>query len=108
MPVALIKNVPEALRDARESGRGMVLPLEGKQGERIEVIGNPIRFLGEAERDATYPPRLGEDAQHVLEQWLRVSEADVSALVAQGVLVQRPAGSAHAPVATGAGKAVAP
>ncbi len=108
VPVALIKSVPEALQDARESGRGMVLPLEGKQGERIEVIGNPIRFLGEAERDATYPPRLGEDAQHVLEQWLRVSEADVSALVAQGVLAQRPAGSAHAPVAAGAGKAVAP
>ncbi|MDB5730970.1 MAG: hypothetical protein JWQ03_865 [Variovorax sp.] len=108
VPVALIKSVPEALQDARESGRGMVLPLAGKQGEHIEVVGNPIRFVGEAEREASYPPRLGEDAQAVLDQWLRVSKDEVGALIERGVLVQRHGGSGHPSNAAATAKVVAP
>ncbi|MEJ8846142.1 CoA transferase [Variovorax rhizosphaerae] len=108
VPVALIKNVPEALQDARESGRGMVLPLHGKHGERIEVVGNPIRFVGEAEREATYPPRLGEDARAVLDDWLSVSEDEVGSLVERGVLVQRMACASLQSGASATAKAVAP
>ncbi|MDB5819277.1 MAG: carnitine dehydratase [Rhizobacter sp.] len=89
MPIALIKTVPEALDDARESGRGMVLPLTGKHGEHIEVVGNPIRFTGEPQAASTYPPRLGADAEDVLHAWLGTPPGEVVALRDRGVIVQR-------------------
>ncbi|MES2183092.1 MAG: CoA transferase [Pseudomonadota bacterium] len=89
VPVALIKNVPEALQDARESGRGMVLPLaEEATGRRIEVVGNPIKLVGEPDLPASYPPRLGEGARAVLGAWLGKSAEDVAALADSGALAE--------------------
>jgi crotonobetainyl-CoA:carnitine CoA-transferase CaiB-like acyl-CoA transferase len=90
VPVALIKNVPEALNDARAAGRGMVMPLRDAAGDTIEVVGNPIKFSGEAESPATYPPRLGADAGHVLDTWLKMAPGDVQALAERGVLTNPP------------------
>jgi CoA:oxalate CoA-transferase len=87
VPVALIKNVPEALADARESGRGMVLPLTSDDGEHIEVVGNPIKFPDAQAPESTYPPALGEHAEAVLGGWLGRSREDVAALVGTGVLI---------------------
>jgi CoA:oxalate CoA-transferase len=89
VPVALIKTVPEALADARAAGRGMVLPLDGKRGEHIEVVGNPIKFVDESSVRPSYPPRLGEDTYQVLHDWLGASTAETAALVSQGVLHPR-------------------
>ncbi|SSW69442.1 CoA transferase [Achromobacter veterisilvae] len=88
VPVALIKTVPEALEDARQSGRGMVLPLASEQHE-IEVVGNPIKFTGSGCVEATYPPRLGADAEAVLSAWLDLPADAVGALRARQVLAGR-------------------
>jgi crotonobetainyl-CoA:carnitine CoA-transferase CaiB-like acyl-CoA transferase len=90
VPVALIKNVPEALDDARAAGRGMVMPLRDEEGDAIEVVGNPIKFSGEAESAAAYPPRLGADAHHVLHAWLDMAPPDIQALADCGALVTAP------------------
>jgi len=70
VPVSLIKTVPEALADARTSGRNMVTELEDPSGRKIEVVGNPIKIEGEKGIPNSYPPELGEDLQSVLEDWL--------------------------------------
>jgi crotonobetainyl-CoA:carnitine CoA-transferase CaiB-like acyl-CoA transferase len=88
VPVALIKTVPEALQDARESGREMITPMTGPDGQRIEVVGNPIKFAGAATPPASYPPALGGDGDAVLRDWLgadpeqRSAAADAAALLA--------------------------
>lgn len=87
VPVALIKTVPEALNEARDSGRGMIMPLQRPDGPGIEVVGNPIKFMGATEAPARYPPRLGEDARAVLSEWLGWSEADVQAMQARKVVL---------------------
>ncbi|WP_424139527.1 CaiB/BaiF CoA transferase family protein [Roseomonas chloroacetimidivorans] len=89
VPVALIKTVPEALADARMAGRGMVQPLLREDGTRIEVVGNPIKFVGETSPEPGYPPRLGEDAVRVLGGWLGLDAAEVEALRADGVVAPR-------------------
>lgn len=89
VPVALIKNVPEALADARESGRGMVLPLASDAGEHIEVVGNPIKFPEGKAPASTYPPILGEHAEAVLGSWLGIPGAQVSEMMQSNVLVDR-------------------
>ncbi|ARP76580.1 CaiB/BaiF CoA transferase family protein [Bordetella genomosp. 6] len=87
VPVALIKTVPEALSEARTSGRGMVMPLRRPGGPQIEVVGNPIKFMGEAEPPARYPPRLGEDAPAILARWLGWSEQEILAMQARKVVM---------------------
>lgn len=89
VPVALIKTVPEALEDARESGRGMVMPLEREDGRKIEVVGNPIKFMGETQPAGAYPPGLGESAHDVLGAWLGMDDGQVEALLERKVLVSR-------------------
>jgi crotonobetainyl-CoA:carnitine CoA-transferase CaiB-like acyl-CoA transferase len=86
VPVALIKNVPEALNDARAAGRGMVASLRDPDGDAIEVVGNPIKFSGEAELPPRYPPRLGADAGDVLRAWLDMAPHDIRALSDCGAL----------------------
>lgn len=87
VPVALIKNVPEALADARESGRGMVLPLDDGRGNRIEVVGNPIKFAGEEAPPSNYPPRLGEGTDAVLQSWLGKNTQEIELIAKSGALV---------------------
>jgi CoA:oxalate CoA-transferase len=88
VPVALIKTVPEALQDARESGREMITAMVSPQGQRIEVVGNPIKFTGAATPAASYPPALGADGDAVLRDWLAAeteqgsAAADAAALLA--------------------------
>ncbi len=86
VPVALIKKVPEALADAREAGRGMVMQLEDLDGRSVEVVGNPIKLQGESPLVPRYPPRLGEGAHQVLASWLGKAERDVDLIVASGAL----------------------
>ncbi len=86
VPVALIKNVPEALADAREAGRGMIMQLAHPDGRCAEVVGNPIKLSGESSLPPGYPPRLGEGAHEVLRTWLSKTDEDVAALVSAGAL----------------------
>ena len=69
VPAAMIRTVPEALADARGSGRAMIQELPNDDG-RVEVVGNPIHFVGEDAPAPTPPPKLGADASAVAADWL--------------------------------------
>lgn len=87
VPAALIKKVPEALNDARESGRGMILNMQNPQtGKNVEVVGNPIHFDKEPAPEASYPPALGTSAETVLKDWLGKGREEVKALFEEGCL----------------------
>ena len=88
VPCALINTVPEALEDARNAGRDMVVELTDELGNRVEVVGNPIKFVddNQTELPSSYPPRL---SQHSIEILLEsgFSRTDVDRLVASGGVV---------------------
>lgn len=86
VPTALIRNVPEALDDSRQSGRDMINKMTSNEGNEIEVVGNPIHFIGGARSLPTYPPACGADANSVLNDWLDMKPAGVEALVLSGAL----------------------
>lgn len=88
VPAALIKNVPEALDDARRADRGMIIGMQAPSGQQIEVVGDPIKFPGRPDSEPSYPPALGQDNLAVLSGWLQMSPSVVEALVADGVLVK--------------------
>lgn len=75
VPVGLIKTVPEALEDARHGQRDMIISMQDQEGHAIEVVGNPIKLVGETPIEPLYPPQLGEHADEVLQSWLGVTQA---------------------------------
>lgn len=75
VPVALIKTVPEALEDAKASGRGMISTMQSTDGSEIKVVGNPINMTGHRQSPDRYPPALGGDVSSVMEDWLGTSDA---------------------------------
>lgn len=89
VPAARIKTVPEALADAEQAGRGMVLSLESAQDRQVRVVGNPIIFHGEKPVGHRYPPALGEDTDSVLEGELGMCGEHVDRLRQESIVGQR-------------------
>ena len=87
VPAALIKNVPEALEDARKAGRDMVMELEAEDGRQIQVLGNPVRFTDSEPATPSYPPRLGEDSAEILSRMLGRDPSEIADLREKGVIV---------------------
>lgn len=90
VPAALIASVPEALSNAEENGRHMVVEFQRPGEPPLRVVGNPIHFTGSGARgnarNVAYPPRLGEDTERVLETELGLSTDAVADLEARGVV----------------------
>ncbi|MFT4210507.1 MAG: CoA transferase [Microbacterium sp.] len=86
VPAALIENVPEALADAREAGRGMVVPVISERGSVVETVGLPIRFVGHEPPSPAYPPRLGEHSVDVLRE-IGLDTTAIAQLVEAGVVL---------------------
>jgi CoA:oxalate CoA-transferase len=85
VPVALVRNVLEALDDARDAGDGSLVVV-GKDGAVFENVATPIRFVNTTEVVPGYPPTLGEDTVGILTGELGYPEAEVEALIADGVV----------------------
>ena len=85
VPVALVKNVLEALTDAREADDGSLITVRGENTE-FENVATPIRFVDTEEVPPTYPPTLGGDTIDIL-LGLGLSDDEVAALVAERVVV---------------------
>jgi crotonobetainyl-CoA:carnitine CoA-transferase CaiB-like acyl-CoA transferase len=84
VPAALIRTVPEALADARATGRQMVLELDDGD-HHVEVVGDPIHYPGRVPTP-TYPPRLGAHTEELLRDLLGLSPAEVTQLRRAGVV----------------------
>ncbi|MDG4798336.1 CoA transferase [Micromonospora sp. WMMD1082] len=90
VPVSLIKTVPEALRDADEAGRDMIVDLAHPDGRQARVLGNPVRYVGESARPATYPPGLGEHTVAILRDILGRPPEEVDRLLSNRAVATDP------------------
>jgi crotonobetainyl-CoA:carnitine CoA-transferase CaiB-like acyl-CoA transferase len=85
VPAALVKNVLEALDDAREAGDGSLVTVASDEAS-FENVATPIRFLHTAQADPVYPPALGQDTAAILAGELGLPEAEIKALLSDGVV----------------------
>ncbi|MGO1543644.1 MAG: CaiB/BaiF CoA transferase family protein [Gulosibacter sp.] len=85
VPVAPIKNVLEAIEDAREAADGSLLNIENGSTS-YENVSTPIRFVETEEVPAKYPPKLGEDTISILTHELGISSLEVVDLIEKGVV----------------------
>ncbi len=85
VPVALVKNVLEALTDAQNAGDGSLITVSNGINE-FENVATPIRFVNTVDVPPTYPPELGADTLDILRSGLRLSEEVIASLLADGVV----------------------
>jgi crotonobetainyl-CoA:carnitine CoA-transferase CaiB-like acyl-CoA transferase len=81
VPAALVQDVVEALGDARKDSRSMVLRIRGHSGHAYEVIGNPVKYLGEAGTPPVTAPRLGEHTRRILADLVGLDEDEIERLL---------------------------
>jgi len=84
VPAAVVNTLDRSLNDPQVLHRNMVLVMDGPQGERLRVAGNPVKFVGETETASSYPPLLGADTKTVLSAWLALSDERIGALERDG------------------------
>ncbi|MFT4051493.1 MAG: CoA transferase [Microbacterium sp.] len=86
VPVAPVKNVIEALDDAREAADGSLVSVQGAEASFVNVA-TPIRFVATDEVAPVYPPELGADTVAILTDELGIPAEEVDALIADGVVI---------------------
>jgi crotonobetainyl-CoA:carnitine CoA-transferase CaiB-like acyl-CoA transferase len=85
VPVAQVKNVHEALTDARAAGDGSILVVRNENAS-FENVATPIRFVATADAEPSYPPALGEDTIGILVGELGLAEPEVESLIADRIV----------------------
>ncbi|WP_157497405.1 CaiB/BaiF CoA transferase family protein [Leifsonia sp. Leaf264] len=85
VPVAPVKNVLEALGDARAADDGSLLTVSNESAE-FENVATPIRFVDTTEVEPVYPPALGQDSVRILTAELGYTDDEVTALVTAGIV----------------------
>lgn len=86
VPVAPVKNVLEALEDAREADDGSLLTLRNG-ATSFENVATPIRFVDTIDVEPAYPPALGADTISILTRELGLSDEEVAGMLADGVVL---------------------
>jgi len=85
VPVALVKNVLEALGDARAAEDGSIVAV-GNGEACFENVATPIRFFDTAGVEPRYPPALGGDTVGILAGELGLPDEEVETLIADRVV----------------------
>ena len=86
IPVGRVNTLDAALGNPQILHRGMVLELAARDGRRVRVAGNPIKFADGAPSAPAFPPLLGEDTRDVLAGVLGLSGAEIDKALADGIV----------------------
>jgi crotonobetainyl-CoA:carnitine CoA-transferase CaiB-like acyl-CoA transferase len=86
IPAAPVNTVDRALADPQVQHRNMVVTAQHRDGDRMQLLGNPIKMSRTSCETITWPPDLGEHTRPVLEELLGMKPDEVSALEASGVV----------------------
>jgi crotonobetainyl-CoA:carnitine CoA-transferase CaiB-like acyl-CoA transferase len=86
VPCGPINALDEVFADPQVVSRGMVVESAHPCGARVRTIGNPIHFSGTPIAYQRPPPTLGEHNGEVLAGVLGLTEAEIAALAASGIV----------------------
>lgn len=87
VPAGPVHTIGEALSHPQTIARGMVVELDHPQAGATKAVGCPIHFSASPNRNSTPAPLLGQHTREVLHEF-DVSEAEIDALVAEGVIAE--------------------
>jgi crotonobetainyl-CoA:carnitine CoA-transferase CaiB-like acyl-CoA transferase len=86
VPLSPIFNIAEALADAQSSARRVVWNLHSASGP-LRLLANPLQHMSRSPATpAGPPPALGEHTAEILRSRLKFDDAEVAALIRDGVV----------------------
>jgi crotonobetainyl-CoA:carnitine CoA-transferase CaiB-like acyl-CoA transferase len=87
VPHGPILDVAEALEQEQIRSRGLLSTMTHPLAGELQVVGPPIRFIGEAEQRELRPaPLLGEHTREICRELLGWEEERIDGMVTEGVL----------------------
>lgn len=81
-----INRLSDVFSDPHVLARGNIIEMTGANGVPMKLIANPVRLSRTPPSYRIAPPTLGQHTEDVLRDWLALSEDEVSALQAKGVV----------------------
>ena len=86
VPCGPINNLAEVFEDPQVISRGTRITLPHSAGVDVALVANPIRMSATPAEYRTAPPTLGQHTASVLSDRLGLTETEIEALAAQGVV----------------------
>jgi crotonobetainyl-CoA:carnitine CoA-transferase CaiB-like acyl-CoA transferase len=80
LPVGPINTVDMALRDPQVLRRNMVIEIPHRSGEKMKLIGNPVKLPQAGPETYTPPPALGEHTEIILREILNLTPGEIKHL----------------------------
>jgi CoA:oxalate CoA-transferase len=80
VPVGPIHTVDRALSDPQILARNMVVETTHRTGERMKLLGNPIKMSRSGSQSFQPPPGLGEHSERILTELLGFQPAEIQRL----------------------------
>jgi crotonobetainyl-CoA:carnitine CoA-transferase CaiB-like acyl-CoA transferase len=85
VPAGPVQRVDEVLAHPLTRSRGMLVSVKHPSGDRLTLLGSPMRFSGAPRLRYTAPPRLGQDTARILGGLLGYSARRIRELSDAGV-----------------------
>lgn len=86
VPCGPINNIDQVFNDPQLLERGMRLTLQHPLADKVDLVGNPIRYSRTPVQTDKAPPLLGENTETILEQVLGYDSDKVEALKKSGCI----------------------
>jgi crotonobetainyl-CoA:carnitine CoA-transferase CaiB-like acyl-CoA transferase len=86
VPNGPINNLAQVFEEPQVKARGVKIELEHKAAGKLTLVASPMRFSGTPLEYRLPPPLLGEHTEEVLRDLLGKSNAEITALRAEGIL----------------------
>ncbi|MBO1076939.1 CaiB/BaiF CoA transferase family protein [Roseomonas marmotae] len=90
VPAAPVRNLDEVVSDPNMHARGMLTWVDHPEYGRLVLPNSPIRYSGLEPLALRPSPRLDENGQQVLGDWLGLTEAEIAELRQQGAVGAAP------------------
>lgn len=86
VPCGPINNMAEVFADPQVIHRGMRVEVPHPLAGTMPQVANPIRFSETPIKYDSSPPTLGEHTRHILQEHLKMNDAEIEHLAATGVI----------------------
>ncbi|MEN9924092.1 MAG: Succinyl-CoA:(R)-benzylsuccinate CoA-transferase subunit BbsF [Pseudomonadota bacterium] len=89
LPCGKINTIPQALVQPQTMARELVQEIARDDGTPVRFVGYPGKFSASPVTYRHAPPRSGQDTRTVLGEVLGLSDAEVDALAAEGIVAEK-------------------
>ena len=86
VPCAPVQTIDQVFRDPQVIHRGMLAEVEHPSAGKMKMAGLPLKFSATPASLRLPPPRLGEHTRNVLEDWLGMTNHEITALCEKGTI----------------------